>query len=161
MPISGRIDLENHLIIQPGEAVGEKVLKSYCWMYSTFDIPKSYEGRCARKKPRLDPYADEEPVYNSYYQWVPIVLVFQGVLCFEFANFFTAYFNFVKDSLSFQLFLTLSLFHLNYVCKFTHQKTKRIAQYRINTVYTIIKVDFSTPKSSITDNSSLVSNSLE
>ena len=64
-------------LLQPGEAVGEKVLKSYCWMYSTFNIPASYEGRCARRRLSSDPNSDE-PVYNSYYQWVPIVLIFQG-----------------------------------------------------------------------------------
>ena len=60
--------------LQPGEGVSEKVLKSYCWMYSTFNIPETYEGKCARKT------QSEDPVYNSYYQWVSIFLIFQAFL---------------------------------------------------------------------------------
>ena len=62
------------LFLQPGEAVSEKVLKSYCWMYSTFNIPGDFEGQCARKS------QSDSPVYNSYYQWVSIFLVFQAFL---------------------------------------------------------------------------------
>ena len=61
-------------IFQPGGEVSEKVLKSYCWMYSTFNIPREFEGQCARKR------QSENPVYNSYYQWVSIFLIFQAFL---------------------------------------------------------------------------------
>jgi len=58
----------------PGEAVSEKVLKSYCWMYSTFNIPRDFQGQCARKN------QSNNPMYNSYYQWVSLFLIFQAFL---------------------------------------------------------------------------------
>ena len=63
--------------MQPSEGVNEKVLKQYCWMYSTFDIPTAFEGNCARKRQSDQP---ENFMYNSYYQWVSIFLVFQAML---------------------------------------------------------------------------------
>ena len=59
---------------QTGDEVSEKVLKSYCWMYSTFNIPKEFTGQCARKS------QSDNPVYNSYYQWVSLFLIFQAFL---------------------------------------------------------------------------------
>ena len=61
-------------LFQPGEAVSEKVLKSYCWMYSSFNIPRDFRGQCYRKN------QSDNAVYNSYYQWVAIFLVFQAFL---------------------------------------------------------------------------------
>ena len=48
-----------------------RAIDMYCWMYSTFKIPKDYKGHCAG----ID-QADHEnqPLYNAYYQWVPIYL---------------------------------------------------------------------------------------
>ena len=63
-----------YFTLQPGEAVSEKVLKSYCWMYSTFNIPRDFQGQCARKN------QSNNPVYNSYYQWVSLFLIFQAFL---------------------------------------------------------------------------------
>ena len=63
-----------YLPFQPGEAVSEKVLKSYCWMYSTFNIPRDFKGQCYRKN------QSDNAVYNSYYQWVSIFLVCQAFL---------------------------------------------------------------------------------
>jgi len=57
-----------------GDEVSEKVLKSYCWMYSTFNIPREFTGQCARKS------QSDNPVYNSYYQWVSLFLIFQAFL---------------------------------------------------------------------------------
>ena len=48
-------------------------MKSYCWMYSTFNIPLKFEGNCARRT------NDSRPIYNSYYQWVPIFLMVQAM----------------------------------------------------------------------------------
>ena len=55
----------------PGGGVSEATLKTYCWMYSTFNIPAGFEGRCARKR------QSEDLMYNSYYQWVALCLVGQ------------------------------------------------------------------------------------
>ena len=43
------------LFFQPGEGVSEKVLKQYCWMYSTFNIPSNFEGNCAKKEQSDNP----------------------------------------------------------------------------------------------------------
>ena len=56
---------------QPGGGVSEGTLKTYCWMYSSFNIPAAYEGKCARKR------QSEDVMYNSYYQWVSLCLVGQ------------------------------------------------------------------------------------
>ena len=51
--------------------MSEGTLKTYCWMYSSFNIPAAYEGKCARKR------QSEDVMYNSYYQWVSLCLVGQ------------------------------------------------------------------------------------
>jgi len=57
--------------------IEQNVLESYCWMYSTFNIPPEYKGSCSA--------GDQDNtlntiVYNSYYQWVPLYLIFLAVL---------------------------------------------------------------------------------
>ena len=51
--------------------MSEDTLKTYCWMYSTFNIPPAFQGNCARKR-----HSDDE-MYNTYYQWVSLCLVGQ------------------------------------------------------------------------------------
>jgi len=58
----------------PGGGVSDATLKTYCWMYSTFNIPPAYQGNCARKQ-----FSDDE-MYNTYYQWVALCLVGQACL---------------------------------------------------------------------------------
>ena len=58
--------------------MSSSTLKSYCWMYSSFDIPPEFEGSCAR-------HSDEEDsggggVFNSFYQWVSLCLVSQALV---------------------------------------------------------------------------------
>jgi len=58
-------------------AVDQGALESYCWMYSTWDIPREYKGACSggdlgEGRGRI--------VYNSYYQWVPLYLLVLSVL---------------------------------------------------------------------------------
>jgi len=57
-----------------GGGVDSGVLNSYCWMYSTFNIPPSFKGSCAKRE------HDGNTLYNTYYQWVAIFLVVQAVL---------------------------------------------------------------------------------
>ena len=52
------------------------VSDTYCWMYSTFEIPNEYKGQCNS--------GDTEDIaglaiYNSYYQWVPLYLLVSAV----------------------------------------------------------------------------------
>merc|ERR1711963_1130950 len=51
--------------------VRDEVLESYCWMYAHFKIPVEYQGPCSGK----DQGDFEGPIYNSYYQWVPLFLL--------------------------------------------------------------------------------------
>ena len=54
--------------------MSEGTLKTYCWMYSTFNIPEGFQGKCARKR------QSEDLMYNSYYQWVALCLVGQVIV---------------------------------------------------------------------------------
>ena len=58
------------------DSVDDDVLNSFCWMYSSFDMPTTFTGPCTRKK--LDPTGTY--LYNTYYQWVPIFLAVQAAL---------------------------------------------------------------------------------
>lgn len=56
--------------------INSDVLDTYCWMYSTFEIPNEYKGQCNS--------GDTEDIaglaiYNSYYQWVPLYLLVSAV----------------------------------------------------------------------------------
>jgi len=57
--------------------IEQDVLHSYCWMYSTFNIPREYKGACSAGDQGA---ALETIVYNSYYQWVPLYLIFMAVI---------------------------------------------------------------------------------
>ena len=70
--LSGRIYLLYTVYtFQPGGGVSEGTLKTYCWMYSSFNIPEQFQGKCARRR------QSEDVMYNSYYQWVALCLVGQ------------------------------------------------------------------------------------
>jgi len=66
--------------------VEKDVLESYCWMYSTWNIPPQYKGACSAGMEMSGVSLEEwnehrtSIVYNSYYQWVPIYLIFLAVL---------------------------------------------------------------------------------
>lgn len=57
---------------QAEDSVDDDVLNSFCWMYSSFDMPASFTGQCTRKS-----YVGTH-LYNTYYQWVPIFLSVQA-----------------------------------------------------------------------------------
>lgn len=61
-------------LVQNGGGVNEDVLNSYCWMYSTFNIPLEFKGVCARRE------HTGTTLYNSYYQWIVIFLVLSATL---------------------------------------------------------------------------------
>ncbi|XP_046984997.1 innexin inx3 [Schistocerca americana] len=65
-------------------AVACHVINTYCWITSTFTLPHQ-QGKPVGTHvahPGLGNYVDEdnETHYHSYYQWVPFMLFFQGVL---------------------------------------------------------------------------------
>jgi len=62
--------------------VEKDVLESYCWMYSSWNIPPQYKGACSSSQKAASPRSEYKVsvVYNSYYQWVPLYLVFLGLL---------------------------------------------------------------------------------
>jgi len=62
------------------------VLNSYCWMYSTWNVPPQYKGACSAGGDyggiTIEEWNEHRTsiVYNSYYQWVPLYLMFLAVL---------------------------------------------------------------------------------
>ena len=63
-----------YCFLQSGGGVNDAVLQSYCWMYSTFNIPLEFRGSCSKRE------HDGTTLYNSYYQWVSLFLVVCAVL---------------------------------------------------------------------------------
>lgn len=51
------------------------VLNTYCWIQHTFTVPFGDD----QEHPGVGPESDEKR-FHSYYQWVPFVLFFQGIL---------------------------------------------------------------------------------
>ena len=64
------------------EFVEKDVLESYCWMYSSWNIPAKYKGACSSSQTTSLQQSDYKVsiVYNSYYQWVPLYLLFLAML---------------------------------------------------------------------------------
>lgn len=85
----------NSLIGNPIECMHEddkmeKVINSYCWISSTFTLPHAHRtGQIGvhSAHPGVGGFVQERPGenlnekrYHSFYQWVPFVLFFQGLL---------------------------------------------------------------------------------
>lgn len=66
--------MEYWFLFQAEDSVDDDVLNSFCWMYSSFDMPETFQFPCARKK------YDGTYLYNTYYQWVSIFLAFNAGL---------------------------------------------------------------------------------
>ena len=78
-------DLDN-ISLQRSDGIEGDVLNSYCWMYSTWNVPPNYKGACSAGS-EFGGITKEEwnkartsIVYNSYYQWVPLYLVLLAFL---------------------------------------------------------------------------------
>ncbi|XP_045764997.1 innexin inx3 [Maniola jurtina] len=59
-------------------AVPGHILNTYCWITYTFTLP--FSGHKGVAHPGLGNDYDEEKRHHSYYQWVPFMLFFQGLL---------------------------------------------------------------------------------
>ncbi|GAB6029067.1 hypothetical protein CHUAL_004852 [Chamberlinius hualienensis] len=61
-----------------------KMLNIYCWMQNTFVLPQRYDDVKVGTDiahPGIDKSTDmNERQYVTYYQWIPLVLLFQGIL---------------------------------------------------------------------------------
>ena len=59
--------------------IPKEMLNSYCYIHSTFLIPGSYSGDYSYPGvgPHLPDEREEKGIYQSYYQWVPLVLLLQ------------------------------------------------------------------------------------
>ena len=69
----------SNIFLQAEDSVDDDVLNSFCWMYSSFDMPSTFKFPCTRKTP-YDGNHDTTYLYNTYYQWVSIFLAFQAGL---------------------------------------------------------------------------------
>ena len=74
------------LDVKRSDGIEGDVLNSYCWMYSTWNVPANYKGACSAGS-EFGGITKEEwneartsIVYNSYYQWVPLYLVLLAFL---------------------------------------------------------------------------------
>lgn len=60
------------------------VMDTYCWIYSTFTVPKMLDGKVGTDvaHPGVSPHVPgkDEIKYHKYYQWVCFVLFFQAIL---------------------------------------------------------------------------------
>ncbi|XP_035727500.1 innexin inx3-like [Vespa mandarinia] len=77
----------NNLIGDPinciaDNAVPTHVINTYCWITYTFTLPTNNMKQVGTQvaHPGLGGDYNEEKRYHSYYQWVPFMLFFQGIL---------------------------------------------------------------------------------
>ncbi|XP_047502123.1 innexin inx2-like [Penaeus chinensis] len=63
----------------------DKVVNTYCWIHTTFTLPKHIDKGYGRGTgvayPGVGPlYPTDTKTYHAYYQWVPFVLFLQGLM---------------------------------------------------------------------------------
>jgi len=71
-------------MMDKGVGVPGTVINRYCWIMSTFTLPKHFEGEIGEDfiHHGVGPHGDDdERIYHAYYQWVPLMLFFQAI-CF-------------------------------------------------------------------------------
>jgi hypothetical protein len=59
------------------------VINTYCWIMSTFSMPSKPGGTAGNEFAHqgVEPYIEgQDRTFHAYYQWVPFVLFFQGIL---------------------------------------------------------------------------------
>jgi len=63
------------------EGVPDGVMDTYCWIHSTFTLPRLLPMQPEDEPhPGVGPVYDHEPSYHRYYQWVGFTLLLQGIL---------------------------------------------------------------------------------
>lgn len=71
-------------MMDKGVGIDPKIINNYCWITSTFTLPKYWEGVLhddGMLHHGVGPYKEEDDkVYHAYYQWVPLMLAFQAVM---------------------------------------------------------------------------------
>jgi len=70
-------------MVDAGIKVSGDIINSYCWIMSTYSLPKHYEGVRGADFVHHGVGPEEEgddTVYHAYYQWVPLFLSFQAVM---------------------------------------------------------------------------------
>lgn len=79
----------NNLIGDPMNCINDgalprHVINTYCWITSTFTLPHQLHKPVGSHvvHPAVGPFVEgeDEKVYHTYYQWVPFMLFFQGIL---------------------------------------------------------------------------------
>nr|BDT62529.1 MAG: innexin [Metapenaeus ensis majanivirus] len=66
----------------------EDTVNTYCWIYSTFTIPRyySHQYQASVAHPGVGTYnskTDDVKLYHTYYQWVPFILFFQALMFYS------------------------------------------------------------------------------
>lgn len=71
-------------MLDKGIGVGGGLINKYCWIMSTYTLPKHFEGEKGADfiHHGVGPESEEEDerLYHAYYQWVPLMLSFQAAM---------------------------------------------------------------------------------
>lgn len=70
-------------MLDGGVKVSGSIINSYCWIMSTYSLPRHWNGTVGTDflHHGVGPQKEEdETVYHAYYQWVPLFLSFQAVM---------------------------------------------------------------------------------
>ena len=74
----GGVSVYHVYYFQSGANVNDQILDAFCWMHSSFLMPKEYEGSCTTKSEKYEHFNNAGPMYNTYYQWIAIYCVLCG-----------------------------------------------------------------------------------
>jgi len=70
-------------MVDSGTKVSGDIINSFCWIMSTYSLPKHYEGEPGSSfiHHGVGPQEEgDEEKYHQYYQWVPLFLSFQAIM---------------------------------------------------------------------------------
>nr|ACO15764.1 Innexin shaking-B [Caligus clemensi] len=58
--------------------VDSELFEHYCWIQASFVAPQRFSNASSLRYN----HKEDERIYQNYYQWIPFILFFQGVLCY-------------------------------------------------------------------------------